>query len=152
PSIGTAYLFASRPAIAGALKQASGPVQAFPGRRRPENGQVAVPPTVGESCSAFDECGDLLECRAQVDVQLPIHAEGSVVEGVCARVEFGPLGQTNGGVAGLGHAGEGAGTDLGEQGDAKRRPLGGVDRVDVLAVDVGLDLAPERVSGAAAGE
>ena len=30
--------------------------------------------------------------------------------------------------------------------------LAGVDRADVLAVDVGLDLPPERVAGAAAGE
>ena len=45
---------------------------------------------------------------------------------------------------------EPAGADLGQEGDAEGRPLGRVERVHVAAVDVGLDLPPERVARAAA--
>ena len=75
-----------------------------------------------------------------------------VVERLRLRVDRRPVGQPDRGVARLGDAREPAGADLGQQGHAEGGALGRVERVDVVAVDVGLDLPPEGVPGAAAGE
>src|SRR4051794_4786830 len=45
-----------------------------------------------------------------------------------------------------------AGAHLGEQGGAEGRAFGRIESVDVVAINVGLDLTPERAPRAAAGE
>ena len=70
----------------------------------------------------------------------------------CSRARVDLLGDVNGGGAGGLDGGPVADADAGEQGCAEGATFFGGEEFDGVAVDVGLDLAPERAARAAAAE
>ena len=136
---------AARAASWSLFVSVSGPIQLSP---RIILGRQPVPP----SQCLVHQLADRPERLAQVEVELPVDAIGAVVEGLDPGIERRGLDDPDGGVARLGDRGESAGADLGEQRDAEGRPFGRVERLHVAAVDVRLDLPPEGIAGAAAGD
>jgi hypothetical protein len=98
----------------------------------------------------FDEHAQGLERAAQVLIELAIDRERSIVVLLGSRLEASRVHGANGRVARFGNRGKAAGADLSQKRDAERRPFGRIERVDVAAVNVGLDLPPESIASAAA--